>query len=85
MVGEKPLQITEEPHQDIPKGGEELPPRLEGKRQEQHEEDEGPFEIRDVFHGTLHKALADAGLQASQIDEVLLVSFIMIAHRFFHH
>ena len=54
IMGGKPLQRTEEPHRDIPKGGEELPPRLEGKRQEQHEEDEGPFEIRDVFHGTLH-------------------------------
>ena len=54
MVGEKPLQLTEKPHRDIPKGGEGLPPRLEGQRQEQHKEDEGPFEIRDVFHGTLH-------------------------------
>ena len=54
MVGEKPLQLTEKPHRDILEGEERLPPRLEGQRQEQHEEDEGPFEIRDVFHGTLH-------------------------------
>ena len=54
MVGEKPLHLTEKPHRDIPEGEEGLPPRLEGQRQEQHEEDEGPFEIRDVFHGTLH-------------------------------
>ena len=26
MVGEKPLQLTEEPHRDIPEGEERLPP-----------------------------------------------------------
>ena len=54
MEGEKPLQLTEEPHWDIPEGEERLPPRLEGQGQEQHEEEDGPFEIRDVFQGTLH-------------------------------
>ena len=54
MVGEKSLQLTEEPHRDIPEGEERLPPRLEGQEQEQHEEDDGPFGITDVFQGTLH-------------------------------
>ena len=31
MVGEKPLQLTEEPHQDILEGEERPPPRLEGQ------------------------------------------------------
>ena len=37
MVGEKPLQLTEEPHRDILEGEERPPPRLEGQDQEQHE------------------------------------------------
>ena len=54
MVGEKPLQLTEEPHQDILEGEERLPSCLKGQEQEQHEEEDGPFEIGDVFQGTLH-------------------------------
>ena len=54
MVGEKPLQLTKEPRQDILEGEERRPPRPKGQEEEQHEEEDGPFGISEVFHGTLH-------------------------------